>query len=190
MSKQKLIDAEYWKSISSWRHDDIPLLFLGLDPGQRNVINKLSDQDKELCRKYYDLIDDAAKCTGNILSKNDFRQPMKFNAIDIITWRKSVSFIKPKKEFLKLEKQITNQGNNSENNKQQSTSNDENKCKQWLEGLMCDNSSQDKRKKLYQDEAKQNYNVGTKAFNRAWANAITATGNTNWGRPGRKKSKS
>lgn len=69
-----------------------------------------------------------------------------------------------------------------------STVPDETACQSWLEGLMANNSTQDEAKKFYQDEAKQKYNVGTKAFNRAWANAITAIGNTNWGKPGRRKS--
>jgi len=73
--------------------------------------------------------------------------------------------------------------------KQQTTIRAENQCQKWLEDLMSNNSNQDKGKKLYQDEARQAHKVGTKAFIRAWSNAITATGNTNWGRPGRKKSK-
>lgn len=70
----------------------------------------------------------------------------------------------------------------------ESTVKDEVACQNWLEGLMNSSSTQDKAKKLYQDEATQKYSLGTKAFNRAWANAKTATGNTNWGKPGRRKS--
>lgn len=69
-----------------------------------------------------------------------------------------------------------------------STIKDEAACQSWLEELMSNSSQQEENKSYYQKQALSKFNTGTKAFNRAWANAIVKTGNTNWGKPGRKKS--
>jgi len=65
---------------------------------------------------------------------------------------------------------------------------DEAACQSWLEELMSNSSQQKENKSYYQKQALSKFNIGIKAFNRAWANAKTATGNTKWGKPGRKKS--
>jgi hypothetical protein len=62
----------------------------------------------------------------------------------------------------------------------------ETKCKQWLIGLMSGNSRPDRLKSAYRDDARDEFNVGTKAFDRAWGNAVAETGNTAWSRPGPK----
>ena len=60
----------------------------------------------------------------------------------------------------------------------------ENLCREWLEGLMADDSAPDRPKRDYHSEAKEKFGVGAKAFQRAWNNAVAATENTNWSRPG------
>jgi hypothetical protein len=44
-------------------------------------------------------------------------------------------------------------------------------------------------KAWYRQEAEHEFNVGKRAFDRAWARAIDASGNTNWSRAGRKSSR-
>ncbi len=61
----------------------------------------------------------------------------------------------------------------------------ETKCREWLASLMR-NGPPKQSKDKYREEAKSLYNVGTKAFHRAWANAIAETGNNDWSKPGRK----
>ena len=62
----------------------------------------------------------------------------------------------------------------------------ETKCRKWLTALMTGNSTPEKTKAAYKTEAQNKFNVGTKAFGRAWTSAIEKTGNTAWSRPGRK----
>ena len=55
----------------------------------------------------------------------------------------------------------------------------------WLISLMrSGNPIQAKRQ--YEAEARKKFRVGTRAFNRAWAEAVRATANTRWSTPGRK----
>jgi len=61
----------------------------------------------------------------------------------------------------------------------------ETRCKDWLVALM-KNGGPKKPKDNYRQDAKRDFGVGTKAFNRAWANAIVETGNIDWKKPGRK----
>jgi len=70
-----------------------------------------------------------------------------------------------------------------------STVKDEAACQSWLEELMSNSSQQEENKSYYQKQALSKFNTGINAFNRVWANAIVKTGNTNWGKPGRKKSR-
>jgi len=68
----------------------------------------------------------------------------------------------------------------------------ENRCQEWLVGLM--SASDDpvkpkkpkKPKKEYRTKAINKFNVSIRGFDRAWANAIAKTGKTNWSGPGRK----
>ena len=62
----------------------------------------------------------------------------------------------------------------------------ENRCKDWLVGLMSNDGAPDRLKSAYRFEAKSEFGVGTRAFDRAWQNAIAETGNSAWSNPGRK----
>lgn len=62
----------------------------------------------------------------------------------------------------------------------------ETECRRWLVGLMGNHSKPEKAKPEYADAAKEKFEIGAKAFIRAWAEAIKETGNTGWSRPGRK----
>ena len=67
-----------------------------------------------------------------------------------------------------------------------STKGAETKCKKWLITLMSDDGKPEKAKAAYKTEAQGKYSVGSKAFGRAWTDAIKETGNTTWSNPGRK----
>ena len=65
----------------------------------------------------------------------------------------------------------------------------ESQCTRWLVELM-HHGRQTETKLEYRAEAKQKWkNLGVNGFNRAWANAIVETQTTQWGKPGRKKSR-
>jgi hypothetical protein len=64
----------------------------------------------------------------------------------------------------------------------------ETSCRQWLILIMEKHESRPKTKDEFFQEAKQKHQVGRRAFNRAWDDAIGATGRTNWRAPGRPKS--
>jgi hypothetical protein len=58
----------------------------------------------------------------------------------------------------------------------------------WLISLMkAGNPSQAKGQ--YETEARGKFQIGKRAFNRAWADAIKESGNVRWSRPGRKSSR-
>jgi hypothetical protein len=61
----------------------------------------------------------------------------------------------------------------------------ETRCRAWLAGEMRKGPPA-KAKADYEAEGKTLFSVGTRAFNRAWANAISETGNSKWSEPGRK----
>ena len=61
----------------------------------------------------------------------------------------------------------------------------ETKCKDWLVARM-KNGGPKQRKGDYRKDAKRDFGIGTKAFDRAWARAISETGNVDWSKPGRK----
>jgi hypothetical protein len=61
-------------------------------------------------------------------------------------------------------------------------------CRQWLTLIMEEHESRPKTKDEFFQEAKQKYQVGQRAFNRAWDEAIRVTGKANWRAPGRPKS--
>ena len=63
---------------------------------------------------------------------------------------------------------------------------DERKCEAWLVGLMNEDKPPEKTKTEYRANAKENFDIGTRAFDRAWANAVTTTDNTTWITPGPK----
>jgi hypothetical protein len=68
-----------------------------------------------------------------------------------------------------------------------STIKNEMDCKSWLIQLMADDSKPTKNRDGYQIEANNKFpSLGTRAFIRAWGNAIIETGNENWKKPGRK----
>jgi hypothetical protein len=58
-------------------------------------------------------------------------------------------------------------------------------CTEWLTELM-ENGPSRQAKKEYRDEAIDKFSVSWRAFDRAWANAVVKTGNTQWTTPGRK----
>ena len=66
------------------------------------------------------------------------------------------------------------------------TSNEERRCRKWLADKMRNGRPPEKTKAVYQSEAKDLFNTGSKAFLRSWANAIADTGNTEWSKPGPK----
>jgi hypothetical protein len=67
----------------------------------------------------------------------------------------------------------------------QLTINAESKCRDWLIQLM--KSGPPKiNKSDYKAEAHTRFNVGSNAFNRAWANALAVSGNPAWIKPGPK----
>lgn len=68
----------------------------------------------------------------------------------------------------------------------QSRTTEENKCKEWLISLMQNNTTPEKSKSKYEEEAKNKFRVGSRAFIRAWDGSIEETGNLNWRKPGRK----
>lgn len=65
------------------------------------------------------------------------------------------------------------------------TTNSERQCREWLATKMR-NGPPEKTKAEYQSEARSLFKVGSNAFSRSWANAITDTGNTEWSKPGPK----
>ena len=92
-------------------------------------------------------------------------------------------------EYIEIDERVRRalQSGDTNTNTSAATIRDETSCQKWLEGLMADGSVPDRPKQEYRAEAQKEYSVGTKAFNRAWANALVKTGNTNWSRPGPKK---
>ena len=62
----------------------------------------------------------------------------------------------------------------------------ENKCERWLVGLMQGGKPPEMPKADYFKEAKENFAVSQRGFDRAWANAIKQSGNSDWSKPGRK----
>lgn len=63
----------------------------------------------------------------------------------------------------------------------------ENRCKEWLKRLMADGQKPQRSKVAYTKEASERFQVGARAFARAWDTAIRETGS--WSAPGRKPSK-
>jgi hypothetical protein len=64
---------------------------------------------------------------------------------------------------------------------------DENRCRQWLESQMLLSPDNNPRpRSVWENEARQKFNVSGRGFLRAWANAIAATGAEAWGRAGAK----
>jgi hypothetical protein len=61
----------------------------------------------------------------------------------------------------------------------------ETECRIWLVEMM-NAGSPTKGKSTYQAEAIERFGVGSRAFIRAWANAIAESGNSEWSKPGRK----
>jgi hypothetical protein len=61
----------------------------------------------------------------------------------------------------------------------------ETECRAWLTGLM-GAGPPTKNRAEYQAEAEKRFGIGSRGFNRAWANAVVNTGNTDWVKPGRK----
>jgi len=100
-----------------------------------------------------------------------------FEPGEIIRWRKSVSTIVPATNYLRLESAMARSRSKSEK---------EIECRKWLEKLMEGDSQQTARKADYQADARQKFGIGATVFNRAWTNALALSGNTNWGRRGRK----
>jgi len=66
------------------------------------------------------------------------------------------------------------------------TSSQEKKCRKWLETQMQDQKHPSKAKDEYRKEAKALFSVGTRAFDRAWTNAISSKEALAWSKPGRK----
>jgi hypothetical protein len=62
----------------------------------------------------------------------------------------------------------------------------EGQCRAWLVGLMKATPTSEKPKLAYASEAKALFGVGSKAFSRAWANAVQEASAPGWSRPGRK----
>jgi hypothetical protein len=67
----------------------------------------------------------------------------------------------------------------------QATAASETKCRKWLLTLM-NKASPTKPKAEYLADAKEKFGVGTRAFLRAWDQAVIETGKTEWSKPGRK----
>jgi hypothetical protein len=68
------------------------------------------------------------------------------------------------------------------------TAGGETSCRQWLTSTMEKHESRPKTKGAFFHEARQKFQVGRRAFNRAWDDAIGATGKANWRNAGRPKS--
>lgn len=68
-------------------------------------------------------------------------------------------------------------------NAAQHTINAEKKCQSWLTDLMESGPKEDS-KDHYREMAKSKFKTGTKAFDRAWREAIKATDAKGWNRPG------
>lgn len=63
----------------------------------------------------------------------------------------------------------------------------ERRCQAWLEGLMKGRQKPGKAKDAYRKDAKGLFKgLSVRGFDRAWANAITSTGNECWSKRGRK----
>jgi hypothetical protein len=62
---------------------------------------------------------------------------------------------------------------------------DEKKCTEWLTKLM-KNGRPEHSKKKYFNKAEAEFGVSRRGFDRAWANAASTSGNTQWTNPGRK----
>lgn len=60
-------------------------------------------------------------------------------------------------------------------------------CEGWLVGLMMNKGPKEKSKLAFFEEAKDNFNIPKRAFDRAWGNAITKSGNPDWSKAGRRK---
>ena len=61
----------------------------------------------------------------------------------------------------------------------------ERKCRKWLIQLMTAGPPE-KNKPEYEIEAKSEFGVSAKAFQRAWSVAVEETGNKDWNKPGKK----
>jgi hypothetical protein len=60
------------------------------------------------------------------------------------------------------------------------------KCEDWLIEQMREHPDAPEAKGVYRKKAKQEFSVGTRAFDRIWDKAKDITGRQNWGNPGRK----
>jgi hypothetical protein len=67
--------------------------------------------------------------------------------------------------------------------------NGEDECRKWLVQLM-QQSPKQHPKPFYEAEARQNFNIGSRAFIRAWEAALKETGNRDWNLSGRRRKKS
>lgn len=171
--KTKPLDIESWAAKSLWRKRDIPFLFLGIEPENKEM---LSSRAKILRRQYFDLIENAI--AKDELEYFEGMPDIAFEPAAVISWRKKVKMISPATDYLKLESHLQSVGKKSQK---------EEACQAWLEELMGKNSIQGKTKSGYQADARDKFNVGATLFNRAWTNAIEQSGNINWGKRGRKK---
>jgi len=165
---------------------------MGADMGKTQVITEI------IVLKYPQEMNPNYRrgASGSSRDPNPWKELAKMTLEELTTIleeerRKNIDALKAKTDAKKLQELVSKiqaGSDNRDNNKQQSIISNEKECQIWLEGLMENNSATTKIKKEYQIDAKKNYSVGIKAFNRAWANAISTTSNTNWGKPGRKKS--
>jgi len=197
MNEQHRLNVDYWKNKKIWEIDQIPYLFLGYEPVPHNYrplddVTTLDRQESERYYQYWRLIQEAIDLDELIPIKSSMAHTTPLKAADIKKWRKDVSYIKPSKIYLEMEEGIQESKSNdiedSEISTSASTVKDEAACQHWLEKLMSNDSQQKENKSYYQEKALSKFKIGTRAFNRAWANAKTATGNTNWGKAGRRKS--
>ena len=61
----------------------------------------------------------------------------------------------------------------------------ERRCQNWLKSMM-DEGPPEKLKPEYRTEAREKFDIGVRAFDRAWAHAVAESGNTAWKTPGPK----
>jgi len=66
------------------------------------------------------------------------------------------------------------------------TINQERLCERWLFDLMLGGKPPEMPKADYFKEAKKNFSVSRRGFDRAWGNALSKSDNADWSKPGRK----
>lgn len=181
-----------WLQEDLWTLEEAKCLFKGEDPKDGRNYHDLSQNRFSISlgfiwgpydSEHVDLQDRIDRSiAAQTLPAQKINDTWYFRPGDITAWfAKHTSHIPPKALLEVLGINETPAGLRKQ------TCGAETNCRTWLTDLMQNGSDPQKPKTDYEREAKNTYGVGSRAFGRAWRNAIEATRNDLWAKPGRKK---